>query len=77
MNDNDIDGDINELTEALGAACSGYDLPTVMTAITYIVADACVQSRVSEHKFLAQFNDSLNTALEEIKEYDNGNRTHH
>ena len=67
----------SELTEELGSLCSGYDMPTVMTALTYLCADACVQSGLGEDTFLTRLNESILTAVQDIREYDNGNRSHH
>jgi len=67
----------SELTEELGSLCSGYDMLTVLTALTYLCADACVQSGSGEDTFLTQLTDSVRVAVQDIREYDNGNRSHH
>jgi hypothetical protein len=67
----------SELTEELGNLCSGYDMPTVLTALTYLCADACVQSGLGEDTFLTQLTESIRVAVQDIREYDNGNRSHH
>lgn len=69
--------EVNNLTEALGEACTGYDLGTVLTALTYLIADACTQSNMNESLFLITFNKHLIEAINELTENDNGNGTHH
>ena len=74
MTDSD---DIDNLTEALGEACTGYELSTVLTALTYLTADACIQSEMGEDMFLTHFIKHLREAINELTENDNGNSTHH
>ena len=73
----DSDDDLENLTEELGGAYTGYELGTVLTALTYMVADACVQSELDEGMFLTHFNKHLMEAINELKDHDNGNSTHH
>ena len=68
--------DIKHLTEELGRACADYDLTTVLTALTYLSADAGIQSRLGEDLFLAEFVKNLFEAIQRLKEHDNGNCTH-
>lgn len=68
--------DIEHLTEQLGRACADYDLSTVLTALTYLSADAGIQSRLGEDLFLAEFTKNLLDAIQSLKENDNGNCTH-
>jgi hypothetical protein len=49
----------SDLTEELGNLCSGYDMPIVLTALTYLCADACVQSGLGEDTFLTRLNESI------------------
>jgi hypothetical protein len=77
MIDDEEDFESNILTEELGNLCSGYDMPTVLTALTYLCADACIQSGLGEGTFLASLSESILTAVQDIREYDNGNRSHH
>jgi len=72
-----MDDDIDNLTEALGEACTGYELSTVLTALTYLTADACIQSEASEDVFLQRFILSFANAIDQLKEENNGNSTHH
>jgi len=65
------------LTEELGNLCAGYDMPIVLTALIYLCADVCVQSGLGEDTFLTRLNESILTAVQDIREYDNGNRSHH
>jgi hypothetical protein len=69
--------EVSDLTEELGNLCSGYDMPIVLTALTYLCADACVQSGLGEDTFITQLAESILTAVQDIREYDNGNRSHH
>ena len=71
------EGDIQELVEELGQACWHHDLSTVVTALTYISADVCIQTRLGEDMFLAEFTKHLLEAIKTLKEIDNGNRSHH
>jgi tRNA(Arg) A34 adenosine deaminase TadA len=67
----------SDLTEELGNLCSGYDMPIVLTALTYLCADACIQSGLGEVTFLASLNESIRVAVQDIREYDNGDRSYH
>jgi hypothetical protein len=69
--------EIEQLTEELGRACTNYDLSTVLTALTYLSADACIQTRLGEDLFLAEFTKNLLDAIQSLKDHDNGNCTHH
>ncbi len=73
----EIEDRIEDLTEEMGHACSGYDLSTVLTALTYLTAAACIQSGLGEDVFLAQFTKSLLETIQSLKDHDNGNCTHH
>jgi len=72
-----MDNTIDNLIEALGVACSGYEMSTVLTALTYLVADTCVQSGLGEDVFLTQFNTHLAETISRLEEFHNGNSTHH
>jgi len=71
------EGDIQELVEELGQVCRHHDLSTVVTALTYICADVCIQTRLGEDMFLAEFTKHLLEAIKTLKEIDDGNHSHH
>jgi len=71
------EGDIQELVDDLGHACRHHDLNTVVTALTYLSADVCIQTHLGEDIFFAQFTEMLLDAIKTLKEIDNGNRSHH
>lgn len=73
----EIEREISDLIDEMGTVCSGYELSTVMTVLTYLAADACIQSGLGEDLFLAQFAKSLCETVQNMKDHDNGNRTHH
>ena len=66
-----------DLTNEMGNLCSGYGMPIVLTALIYLCADAYVQSGLGEDTFLTRLTDSIRVAVQDIREYDNGNRSHH
>ncbi len=72
-----MDEEVEYLTEILGRACSGHGVSAVLTALTYLLADSCIQSGLGEADFLARFNDNLAETIRDLKEHDNGNCTHH
>lgn len=71
------DDELNELIERVGQTFDGYDLTSVLTALTYMVADACIQSETSEEVFLQKFILCFASALNELKDEEHGNSTHH
>ena len=72
-----MDDDLNELIDRVGELFNGYDLASVLTALTYLTADACIQSETSEDVFLQRFILSFANAIDQLKEENNGNSTHH
>lgn len=72
-----MDDDLNELIDRVGELFNGYDLASVLTALTYLTADACIQSETSEDVFLQRFIMSFANAIDQLKEENNGNSTHH
>lgn len=72
-----MDDDLNELIDRVGELFNGYDLASVLTALTYLTADACIQSETSEDVFLQRFILSFASAIDQLKEENNGNSTHH
>lgn len=72
-----MDDDLNELIDRVGEFFNGYDLASVLTALTYLTADACIQSETSEDVFLQRFILSFASAIDQLKEENNGNSTHH
>lgn len=69
--------DVDALIAAVGEACSGYEMSTVLTALTYMVADACIQSGLGEDVFLTQFNKVLVETITDLEGFSDGNCTHH
>lgn len=72
-----MDDELNDLIDRVGEVFNGYDLASVLTALTYMTADACIQSETSEEVFLHKFILCFDNALSELKGENNGNCTHH
>lgn len=72
-----MDDEIDALIEAMGKACSGYEMSAVLTALTYLVADACIQSGLGEDVFLTRFNKVLVETITDLEGFSDGNCTHH
>ena len=72
-----MDEEVEYLTELLGRACSGHGVSVVLTALTYLLADSCIQSGFDDAGFITEFNKNLAEAIRDLKEHDNGNCTHH
>lgn len=63
--------------DRLGEVLTGLTMPDVLTALTYLIADVVVQSEIPVDKFMVEFNTNMLNAINEIEEYENGNRSHH
>ena len=75
-NDNNDDA-CDQLIEGIGKVCSGYSVGQILTAMTYIMADAIIQSDTSEDDFLTEFCRNFVNAINEIQETENGDRSYH
>jgi hypothetical protein len=69
--------EVARLTTNIGHTLSGFDMPVVLTVLTYLSADACIQSNMDEDEFLTRFVYYIRLAVNNIKEEENGNRSHH
>lgn len=73
--DDDEPEGLGTLIIDIGAACTGYEVGTVMTALLYFLVDCAAQGDVPKHEFLAQAYESLDNLFEN-KENDNGRSTY-
>lgn len=69
--------EIEELFVVVGKACDGHRLSTIMSVMTYIIADVCLSSGTSKTALMAELSDSIDRALEDLKENNYGDSTHH
>lgn len=65
------------IMDRLGEVLTGLTMPDVLTALTYLIADVVVQSEIPVDKFMVEFNTNMLNAINEIKEYEDGNRSYH
>lgn len=65
------------IMDRLGEVLTGLTMPDVLTALTYLIADVVVQSEIPVDKFMVEFNTNMLNAINQIKEYENGNRSYH
>lgn len=72
-----VDDNLEDLIEQVGEACSGSSVAQVLTALTYILADTCVQSGLAEDEFLSQLVINLTSAINDIEGAEHGRSTHH
>lgn len=66
-----------DIMDRLGEVLTGLTMPDVLTALTYLIADVVVQSEIPVDKFMVEFNTNMLNAINEIKEYEDGNRSYH
>jgi hypothetical protein len=72
-----VEQDIEDLFVEIGRACNGQKLSTILSVMTYIIADICLSSGMDKTKLVAELSDSIDRALEDLKENDYGDSTHH
>jgi len=65
------------IMDRLGEVLTGLTMPDVLTALTYLIADVVVQSEIPVDKFMVEFNTNMLNAINEIEEYEDGNRSYH
>lgn len=66
-----------DIMDRLGEVLTGLTMPDVLTALTYLIADVVVQSEIPVDKFTVEFNTNMLNAINEIEEYEDGNRSYH
>lgn len=66
-----------DIMDRLGEVLTGLTMPDVLTALTYLLADAAVQSEVPVDQFMTTLNTNVLNAINEIEEYEDGNRSYH
>lgn len=66
-----------DIMDRLGEVLTGLTMPDVLTALTYLIADVVVQSEIPVDKFMVEFNTNMLNAINEIEEYEDGNRSYH
>ena len=69
------DKEFDDLLEAIGEACSGYKLCTIIEALVLILADCGRQTELSQQAFTADVYQNINEIYNEM-ENNNGNSTH-
>lgn len=72
-----VEQDIEDLFVEVGRACNGHRLSTIMSVMTYIIADVCMSSGIDKTKLMAELSDSIDQALKDLKENNYGDSTHH
>lgn len=65
-----------DIMDRLGEVLTGLTMPDVLTALTYLIADVVVQSEIPVDKFMVEFNTNMLNAINEIEEYEDGNRSY-
>lgn len=66
-----------DIMDRLGEVLTGLTMSDVLTALTYLIADVVVQSEIPVDKFMIEFNTNMLNAINEIEEYEDGNRSYH
>lgn len=72
-----VEQDIEKLFAEVGHACNGHRLSTIMSVMTYILADICLSSGMDKTKLMAELSDSIDRAIKDLKENEYGDSTHH
>jgi hypothetical protein len=72
-----VEQDIEALFVKVGQACNGHRLSTILSVMTYILADICLSSGMDKTKLVAELNDSIDKVLVDLKENNYGDSTHH
>lgn len=72
-----VEQDIEDLFVEIGRACNGHRMNTILSVMTYIIADICLMAGMDKTKLMAELSDSIDRALEDLKENDYGDSTHH
>lgn len=72
-----VEQDIEDLFAEVGQACNGHRLSTIMSVMTYILADICLSSGMDKTKLMAELSDSIDRAIKDLKENEYGDSTHH
>lgn len=72
-----VEQDIEDLFVEIGQACDGHRMSTIMSVMTYILADICLSSGMDKTKLMAELSDSIDRAIKDLKENNHGDSTHH
>ena len=69
--------EIGDLFVEIGQACDGHRMSTILSVMTYILADICLSSGMDKTKLMIELSDSIDRAIKDLKENEYGDSTHH